>query len=301
MENWTYKEGRDWRMEHFCIITNSDKDANASLAKHIVDWLEQKGGSCLVLENRQWQSGGVRHFTDTRQIPEEIECAIVLGGDGTMIQAAIDLVHRDLPILGVNTGTLGFLTAVEQNSIDHALERLFQGEYVVEERIMLKENERYPGEDSRSSCYALNDMVISKRGNCRLITVRVYVNDELVDIYRADGLIVATPTGSTGYNLSAGGPVLAPNLHAMVVTPICAHSLNKRSLVLAGKDRIALEIGQTKDFCEDLATFTSDGRVIGELHTGDRLTIQVPCAQTRIVKLSGTEFYERMREKLNGA
>lgn len=287
-------------MNRFCIITNSGKDANDRLAKHIVSYLEQKGSFCMVLENRIWKSGGIRHFTDMRQIPEDIECAIVLGGDGTMIQAAIDLVHRDLPVLGVNTGTLGFLTAVEQNRVDIALDRLLCGEYVVESRMMLKEGRMFLGEDSRSSCYALNDMVVSKRGDGRLITIKVYVNDELADIYRADGLIIATPTGSTGYNLSAGGPVLAPNIHAMVVTPICAHSLNKRSLVLDGKDTISLEIGQTKEMSKDLAMLQADGRLVGELCTGDRLEIGVPRADTKIVKLSGVEFYERMREKLNG-
>lgn len=287
-------------MNCFCIITNSGKDANDRLAEYIVSYLQQKGCECLVLENKRWQAGGISHFTDAAKIPEDIECAIVLGGDGTMIQAAVDLVHRDLPILGVNTGTLGFLTAVERNRIDDSLERLLNGEYVIESRIMLKEGKMFLGEDSRSSCYALNDMVVNKRGSCRLITVRVYVNDELADIYRADGLIIATPTGSTGYNLSAGGPVMAPNVHAMVVTPICAHSLNKRSLVLDGRDKISLEIGQTKEVCEDLAMLIADGRVVGELHTGDELVIQVPHGDTKVVKLSGIGFYERMRGKLNG-
>jgi len=287
-------------MEHFCIITNSDKKANGDMARYIVACLEKRGCSCIVLENKPWQAGGIRHFTNPTEIPEDTECAIVLGGDGTMVQAAIDLVHRDLPILGVNTGTLGFLAEVEQNRIDAALERLLQGKYVIENRMMLKEGAKFLGSGSSSSCYALNDMVVSKRGNCRLITIKVLVNDKLVDIYRADGLIIATPTGSTGYNLSAGGPVMAPNLHAMVVTPICTHSLNKCSLVLEGEDQITLEIGQTKEFASDLAVFTADGRNVGELRTGDRLHIQVPCAETKLIKLSGIGFYERMREKLNG-
>ncbi len=287
-------------MNRFCIITNSGKDANDKMAEHIVSYLQQKGCECLILENKRWQAGGISHFTNAAQIPQEVECAIVLGGDGTMIQAAVDLVHRDLPIFGVNTGTLGFLATVEQNRINDSLDRLLGGEYIVESRMMLKEGKMFLGEDSRSSCYALNDMVISKRGDCRLITLKVYVNDELADIYRADGLIIATPTGSTGYNLSAGGPVMAPNVHAMVVTPICAHSLNKRSLVLDGRDKISLEIGQTKEFCEDLAMLIADGRVVGELHTGDELVIQVPHGDTKVVKLPGVGFYERMREKLNG-
>ena len=287
-------------MRHFCIITNGDKSENHALVDKIVSFLEEKGATCLVLANQPMETKGICHFTNVEEIPEEVECAIVLGGDGTMIQAAIDLVHRDLPMLGINTGTLGFLTEIDKKDIEPSLEKLLKGEYIVESRIMLKENNKFKQPDSRASCYALNDMVISKRGSCRLITIKVYVNKELADIYRADGIIVSTPTGSTGYNLSAGGPVIAPNTHAMVVTPICAHSLNKRSLVLDGKDSITLEIGQTKEFAEDLAVFTVDGRNVGELSTGDRLEIKVPQANTRLIKLSGVKFYERMREKLNG-
>lgn len=287
-------------MKSFCIITNSDKAANGNIARHIVTYLENKGCSCMVMENQLWQDGNIRHFTDIKKLPPKTDCAIVLGGDGTMIQAAIDLVHCDIPILGVNTGTLGFLTEVEHNSVDQALERILQGDYQVESRIMLKEQKMFLGEDSRSSCYALNDMVISKRGEGRLVTVKVYVNEELADIYRADGLIIATPTGSTGYNLSAGGPVMAPNLHAMVVTPICAHSLNKRSLVLDGSDKITLEIGQTKESMPDQAVLIADGRNVGNLTSKDVLEIKVPHADTKLIKLSDIEFYERMREKLNG-
>lgn len=287
-------------MKRFCIITNNDKENNANIAKHVAAYLEKKGCTCVVMENRKWQAGGICHFTDVDKIAGDIECAIVLGGDGTMIQAAIDMVHRDLPILGVNTGTLGFLTEVEHNRVDAALDRLLEGDYTIESRMMLKECQMFLQPDSRSSCYALNDMVITKRGDCRLITVKVYVNDELADIYRADGLIIATPTGSTGYNLSAGGPVMAPNVHAMVVTPICAHSLNKRSLVLDRADKITLEIGQTKEVGEDKAFLTADGRNVGELCSRDRLVIQVPHADTKLIKLSGISFYKRMREKLNG-
>lgn len=226
--------------------------------------------------------GGIRHFTAVQDIPKDAECAIVLGGDGTMIQAAIDLVHCDVPILGVNTGTLGFLTEVECQNLEEALERLLKDDYTTESRIMLKETAKFKGEDSRTSCYALNDMVIAKQGECRLITVKVFQGEELVDIYRADGLIVATPTGSTGYNLSAGGPVLVPGLHATVITPICAHSLNKRSLLLDAKERIVLEIGQTKEAGEDTAVLQADGRTVGMLKTGDRLVLEVP-AMLRLI------------------
>lgn len=287
-------------MDHFCIITNTEKQENIQLTKQITEYLAGAGKECVLLENAPYEVNGIRHYTDAKKIPENAQCVIVLGGDGTMIQAAIDLVHKDVPILGVNTGTLGFLSEVECQNIQEVLDKLIHGEYSVERRIMLKESLKFPGRDSQSSCYALNDMVITKRGGCRLITVNVYINGEIVDVYRADGLIISTPTGSTGYNLSAGGPVLVPNLHAMVITPICAHSLNKRSLVVNGSDEIILEIGQTKESMPDLAMLTADGRIVGDIETGDKLRIHLPNATTEIVKISGQSFYERMREKLNG-
>lgn len=286
-------------MEHFCIITNSGKKANYDMVHHIMGYMEKYGKQCITLENQMSSSAGIRHFTDVSKIPEDTECAIVLGGDGTMIQAAIDLVHKNLPVIGVNTGNLGFLTEVESNNVDIALDKLFNNDFAIESRIMLKEISYFKQPDSRSSCYALNDIVVSKRGGARLITIKVFLNNELADIYRADGIIISTPTGSTGYNLSAGGPVLVPHLKATIVTPVCPHALNKRSLVVDVSDRITLEIGQTKETGKDFAVVAADGRNVGEVSTGNRLVIEVPHAVTQIVKLSGIGFYEKMRQKLN--
>lgn len=288
-------------MKRFCVITNRDKEDSNRKAVYIQEYLEQKGGKCLILENRRVISEGVLHYTEADKIPEETECVLVLGGDGTMIQAAIDLVHSKLPILGINMGTVGFLTEVEPQNLERALDLMLQDKYTIENRIMLRESSvTSTGTSSGKACYALNDVVLSKRGDCRLITIKVYINDELADIYRADGLIISTPTGSTGYNLSAGGPVMVPDTEATVITPICAHSLNKRSLVVSAMDRIVLELGQTKDFQEDEAVLVVDGRTVRGLSTGDRLEVLVPEDQTRIVKLSGVSFYKKMRDKLNG-
>ena len=288
-------------MKRFCVITNRDKEDSNRKAVYIQEYLEQKGGKCLILENRRVISEGVLHYTEADKIPEETECVLVLGGDGTMIQAAIDLVHSKLPILGINMGTVGFLTEVEPQNLERALDLMLQDKYTIENRIMLRESSvTASGTSSGKACYALNDVVLSKRGDCRLITIKVYINDELADIYRADGLIISTPTGSTGYNLSAGGPVMVPDTEATVITPICAHSLNKRSLVVSAMDRIVLELGQTKDFQEDEAVLVVDGRTVRGLSTGDRLEVLVPEDQTRIVKLSGVSFYKKMRDKLNG-
>ena len=156
------------KMTFFCIITNSDKKDNYEKASEIKKYLENKACVCTILENKLTQSAGIRHFTDIRHIDDKTECAIVLGGDGTMIQAAIDLVHTELPIIGVNTGNLGFLTEVEYKDVFDALDKLIEGDYTIESRMMLKEISYFKQPDSRSSCYALNDIVVSKRGSGRL-------------------------------------------------------------------------------------------------------------------------------------
>ena len=287
-------------MKRFCVITNRDKEDSNHKALYIQEYIEQKGGKCHIQENRRVISEGILHYTDADKIPEETECVLVLGGDGTMIQAAIDLVHSRLPILGINMGTMGFLTEVEQQNLERALDMMLADQYMIENRIMLRESSPQAEKGKGKASYALNDVVVSKRGDCRLITIKVYINEELADIYRADGLIISTPTGSTGYNLSAGGPVMVQDTEATVITPICAHSLNKRSLVVSARDKITLELGQTKEFQEDTAVLAVDGRTVRGLATGERLDICVPEDQTRIVKLSGVSFYKKMRDKLNG-
>ena len=287
-------------MKRFCVITNRDKEDSNHKALYIQEYIEQKGGKCHIQENRRVISEGILHYTDADKIPEETECVLVLGGDGTMIQAAIDLVHSRLSILGINMGTMGFLTEVEQQNLERALDMMLADQYMIENRIMLRESSPQAEKGKGKASYALNDVVVSKRGDCRLITIKVYINEELADIYRADGLIISTPTGSTGYNLSAGGPVMVPDTEATVITPICAHSLNKRSLVVSARDKITLELGQTKEFQEDTAVLAVDGRTVRGLATGERLDICVPEDQTRIVKLSGVSFYKKMRDKLNG-
>lgn len=286
-------------MKHFCVITNRDKDYHYELAGEIESLLKDLGATCMVLPNKSVMVEGCERYTDANRIPDTVECAIVLGGDGTMIQAANDLAHKDIMILGVNIGTMGFLTEVEQQNLVPALKRLVGDDYGIQSRTMLQGTVKKDG-DAVYNGYALNDFVVGKRGMCRLITVHVYINEEWVDTYRADGLIASTPTGSTGYNLSAGGPVLAPDMHSMVITPICAHSLNKRSLVISASDVIRFEIGRSKEVAPDEASVMADGKIIASLKSGDSVELHMPEEETKLVKLTKASFFERMREKLNG-
>ena len=284
-------------MKKFCIITNSDKDIDFSTSKEIQKYIESQERECVITRDLTLHAQEYDIYTDVSDIQDNTECAIVLGGDGTIIQAANDLVHKDIPILGVNLGTLGFLAEIEKQNIIPALKSLFEDKCKIEERMMLT------GQIGRQGLgdflgYALNDIVISKRGLCRLITVKVYVNDELIDTYLGDGVIVSTPTGSTGYNLSAGGPVVVPGIKAMMITPICPHSLNNRCIVVSADDKVVLELGKSKETQLDEGIAVFDGKIVSDLSTGDKIEIKKAKEVTKLVKITDTSFFQLLRNKI---
>ncbi|SFR67451.1 NAD(+)/NADH kinase [Anaeromicropila populeti] len=288
-------------MERFCIIVNSEKDHNHKTALYIMDYLKKKDKSCFLAASIT-NSGSADRINE---IPEETECAIVLGGDGTIIQAANDLVHRDIPILGVNLGTVGYLAEIEKQNIVTALEKLFADDCQIEKRLMLNGevfsgNKNAEGEgilNLHKGC-ALNDIFVTKSSVCRLVEIKLYINEKLIDTYVGDGVIISTPTGSTGYNLSAGGPVLEPGINALVITPICPHSLNKRSLVVSDVDKIRMEIGRCKERHPDEAVVYFDGNEISPLVTGDFISITRAKENTQIIKLTENSFFDILKNKL---
>lgn len=273
-------------MERFCILANKEKDENLLVTQKVQAWLSGYGKQVSVLVDDFSEETG-------RKISQvKADCAIVLGGDGTLIRAANRLLDTGIPIFGINLGTLGFLTETGIAGMEHALKQLIQGDYEVESRMMLQVN---AGDDFTDT--ALNDIVITRSGFSRLISVRVYVNEELVNTYRGDGVIIATPTGSTGYNLSAGGPVVLPNASLIVITPICPHSLNARSIIVSDKDSLRLVIEKEKKTQEEEAIVTVDGRNAKELRAADWITIEKSTGVTHLVKLKDRTFFEILREK----
>ncbi len=285
-------------MDNFCIITNNEKDRGFVFSKEIRDYIIAKGKHCVIPKESMIHIMEYDPYIDVNDIPEETECAIILGGDGTLIHAANDLFHRQIPLLGVNIGTLGFLTEVDKEHVYNALERLFADEYTLDKRMMLRstimDNSRvaYQG-------YALNDVVISKRGMSRIITVEVYVNDQMIDTYLCDGMIVSTATGSTGYNLSAGGPMVVPGLEAMIITAICPHSLHNRCVMVSATDELKLVLGKSKEGSHiDAASAIHDGRVIRSLCSGDVIHISKAEKSTNLLKVNDTNFFEIVRSKI---
>ena len=216
----------------------------------------------------------------------------MLGGDGTLLHAAQDLAGRGIPILGVNLGTLGFLTETEPSELREAIRRLSLDEYMIEEHSMLK------AQAGDELTHVLNDVVISRSGFSRLIRLQLYINGLPLQIYTGDGLLVSTPTGSTAYNLSAGGPVVAPGVDMFVITPICPHSLSERSLVISADDRIEIEVVRSRKTQEEEAIATTDGQYFANLQVGDRITLTRSELTAKLIRFEKNRFYRALQTKL---
>ncbi len=276
-------------METFYIITNRLKDQDFRITEEIRNYIEEHGKRCVLSEKDE--EGHIVPGT----VPEGMDCALVLGGDGTLIRAARELGGQNIPLLGINMGTLGYLTEVELPQFREALDKLFAGRPDIEKRMMMRGTI-----DGRHEYMAMNDVVVTREGNLRVVHFNVYVNGALLNSYLADGVIISTPTGSTGYNLSAGGPVVEPTARMFVITPICSHALNASSVVLSAEDVIEVEICEGRYGRTEHALVTFDGAETAAVSTGDRVQIRRAKETTRLVKLSRESFMKIMREKMKG-
>lgn len=285
-------------MDKFYIITNRDKDQNLRFTEEIVQYLKEHGKKCQV-QQAERRVEGEYHYTDPALIPEDTQCILVLGGDGTLLQAARDVVHREIPMLGINLGTLGFLAEIDKTSIYTALDKLFADDYEIEERMMLT-GTVWRGDKIIGQDVALNDIVISRVGPpLRVVGFNNYVNDGYLNSYNADGIIIATPTGSTGYSLSCGGPIIAPNAAMTVMTPIAPHTLNTRSIIFPEDDVITVELGEGRRQIQENGLASFDGDVEVPMSTGDRIVIKKASVSVKILKLNHLSFVEVLRQKMS--
>ncbi len=280
-------------MKHIAIIPNAKRDAEYTYTKKLLDLL--RGRAELYMYDTELQCfDGVCH-TDADTLADKAELAIVLGGDGSILSVAEPLSKAGVPILGINLGHLGFLAAIEPEQMATAVEKLLAGDYRIEKRSMLHAQLSRPGR-ADASFDALNDIVISRASFTKLLSLQVYTDDVLLDEFVADGVIVSTATGSTAYSLSAGGPILAPELSAMLITPICAHNMHSRPVVLPFGHTLSVKIVR-KD-CE--GTFVScDGKSICSLTENDLLCIEKSQYETQIIQMDNKSFFATLQEKLN--
>ncbi len=282
-------------MDNFFVIPNKYKDPKFTIANKIQNYLSDNKKSCMIYREKE-SSDKTYAFTDPTEVPKNTECVITLGGDGTLIQAARDLRHKSLPLLGVNKGTLGYLAEVDENSLTDVLNNLIFDQYWIEKRIMINaqiiRDDKIIYED-----IALNDIVLSKK-NAGVIRFNVYVDKQFITSYTADGMIVSTPTGSTAYNLSAGGPIVIPSASLFVMMPICPHSLNNRSIVLPSTSIIDLEVDMGVRYRNNKQIVSYDGDVVAQLTKGDVIRIGLSNTVTKLIKISRTSFIEVLRRKI---
>lgn len=282
-------------MKHFLIYTNRNKDRDLETTGRIRKYLEDRGQRVSVrVKEGDWK---VKSQDDTEEMAADADCMLVLGGDGTVLQAARETKKNRIPIIGVNLGTLGYMTEIEPIHLEEALDRLIAGDYKQESRMML--NGKVFLQDCVKEGWALNDIVISRRGSLQIIKFNIYVNGQFLNDYNADGMIVTTPTGSTGYNLSAGGPIIEPKAKLIMLTPICPHTLTRASIILSAEDVIEIEIPEGREGQIQTVDAYFDGSNTVEMHTGDRIRIVQSEKITEFIQLNQESFLKVLHKKMS--
>lgn len=279
-------------MKKIALLAKVHDPRCQGVAVDLINWLEERGVTPMV------ESHLARHLTfrngiPADDIPGQAELVVVLGGDGTLISAARLVGDREIPILAVNLGSLGFMTEITLNEMYPALERCLAGDFHTSARMMLRVALERDGEEI-SVHTVLNDAVINKGALARIIDIETLVDGFCLTTFKADGLIISTPTGSTGYSLSANGPIIHPSLDALVITPICPHTLTNRPVVVSGDAQLVLRL---RSLNEDVF-LTMDGQVGFELNCGDTITIRKASHRTMLVSSKHRDFFEVLRTKL---
>lgn len=284
------------RIERFFLVTNEYKDPYLKYTEQIRSFLQRNGRKAVYIPESS------RKEMLSKCLCKDTDCLLVLGGDGTVLRASRQIVDSGVPILGINLGTMGYLAEVDLAGWNDALLQLLAGAFSVEERMMLMGRVTERGSitlrDSELS-YALNDVVISRSGVLQVLNYNVYVDGQLLNSFSADGVILATPTGSTAYSMSAGGPIVEPTARLIVMTPICPHQLNTRSVILSAEDNITIEITAPHRGGSAEAYASFDGELGATLHVGDKIVIGRADKTTHLVKLSRRSFLETVHRKMS--
>jgi NAD+ kinase len=283
-------------MKKIAIFAKVHDPRCLGVAEELIEWLAARGVTANVEKHlsMQLRRSSSAESADSSEIARDADLVVVLGGDGTLIAAARVVGEREVPILAVNLGSLGFLTEITLNELYPSVERCLKGDFEVSERMMLLASVERLGEVVEMH-RVLNDVVINKGALARIIDMETSVNGRYLTTFKADGLIVSTPTGSTGYSLSANGPIIHPELECISITPICPHTLTNRPLVMAGDARISIRLDSGVD---EAVFLTLDGQVGVKLMRGDVVQIWKAGHATRLVQSRSKDYFEVLRTKL---
>lgn len=277
------------------IVNHSTRAGELDICK-ICDYIEKKGGSCHKLKVREAGTELMENFTDISELPEDVTCVMVFGGDGTIIQAARQLASKGVPILGVNLGTVGFLAEVELEGIQQAIDTVFEKKYNIEQRFMLRGKVIKEGKTVYEA-NALNDIVVARGNLVRAIRTAVYIDGNPMKSVYGDGIIVTTPTGSTGYNLSAGGAIIMPDAEVFGIMPICPHSLDSRGVITSALSKVDIEVEWNKKSEPEEAIVSFDGNKGIRLLPGDRVEIVKAELKVPFLRINDFKFFDSVRKK----
>ena len=280
-------------IERIGLIANLDKGSSRQAVKQAAELITRADRQIASSAAIAHIAGhGCQTFDSPAILARETDLLLVFGGDGTILQVARDIDGARTPILGINVGHLGFLTAVSIEDFPQALQKVWDGDYFIEPRSMIQAAGKC--QDRPVVTAALNDIVISHGAVSRLIELQVSVDNEPLTCYRGDGLIISSPTGSTAYSLSAGGPIITPDANVLVITPICPHTLTNRSVVISAKSTIEIKL-----VSEKVDTIVSaDGQVQSPLAAGESITVRRSRRFINMLHPSGSSFFETVRRKL---
>ncbi len=287
-------------MKNIALITNFNIHEKANAALRVAEELLRYDIGILIPSVNKDKIFRMRRnhkeyvYLSLEEVYEKADCVVVLGGDGSILDAARRTAPLKKDLLGINLGHLGYMAELDMAKLD-LLARVVAGDYTIDERAMLSVEVYNQNGGRKAESFALNDAVISNGSVARIVDLELYESGELVSPFRADGLIVATPTGSTAYSMSAGGPITDPHLPCLCVTPVCPHSLTARPILF--RDDAVLEV---KNTCqrEKMLYLTVDGRISFELYRGDTVRITRSPMTTRLIRLHGGGFYAKLQEKM---
>jgi NAD+ kinase len=277
----------------FGLIANRNRPGVQNALKLFLDWAKKSDSKVLLDENLSDLTADGLSFAPIPSIAGAVDVIVSMGGDGTLLSVARAVGDAGTPILGINIGSLGFMTQLSPTQLPSALDAILAGDYKVEKRMILKAQIEDNGR--LEFPYALNDIVIDNGPISRLIDISMAVNGEEIVTYRADGLVISTPTGSTAYNLAVGGPIVNPNLEAMIAAPISSFSLNTRPMIFPESYSLEITVGSQ----HGVAGLTLDGQVAVELKDGDKVTISRADFSSRFIVFPGNTFYKVLRNKLH--
>ena len=281
------------KLDSVGLVVNYKKDKTRETACRIIDWLNSKKLKVYIEGNMGKEIRKEELNCPTEKFLKEVDLIISLGGDGTLLRAARLAATEDIPVFGVNLGGLGFLTQIGIDDLEKSLEKLYQGRYFLDERMMLSCIVKRKEEEIKKFT-ALNDIVIGKGAFARIICLATYVNNDYVITYSADGLVVSTSTGSTAYSLSAGGPIVNPNINSIILTPICPHTLSARPLIIGENDQVKI----TLEVSEEEVMVTIDGQEGFILKPKDEVIIKKSDHKAQLITFKEKSFYAILREKL---